>query len=346
MSVQDAAWGALLETIIQVKREYAPRLFVSLNVVACGVGFKKTAGQFLPDPCVVVSVSHKLPKSQLSARDLIPAFLGSIQTDVQEVGIFEAQQTPSSPVLPTARCRPVQPGVSCGHAESSAGTLGCLVRRGSEVFILSNNHVLANLGQARKGDAIIQPGAYDGGAAADQIAVLEEWTPLQSAVPEKAETRPKWLIDLLNALARLVGWTGRIEAAQQRAGENVIDCALARPLSPDLVRPDILNIGTPKGIRAATLGMQVQKMGRTTGHTTGQITQVDVSVQVDYSGHKLNFVDQLMATGMSAGGDSGSVVLDMQGYVIGLLFAGSGVATLINPIQSVLRAFKVDVVTG
>jgi hypothetical protein len=53
-----------------------------------------------------------------------------------------------------------------------------------------------------------------------------------------------------------------------------------------------------------------------------------------------------MATGMSSGGDSGSAVLDMEGYVIGLLFAGSDIATLINPIQLVTDALGVEIVTA
>ena len=119
-----------------------------------------------------------------------------------------------------------------------------------------------------------------------------------------------------------------------------------RPLSPDLVQSAIQQIGVPKGIREGRVGIEVQKSGRTTGYTTGRITQIDVTVQVDYQGQMVTFVDQLMATAMSAGGDSGSAVLDMNGYVVGLLFAGSDMATLINPIRAVLDALNVQVVSG
>jgi hypothetical protein len=47
---------------------------------------------------------------------------------------------------------------------------------------------------------------------------------------------------------------------------------------------------------------------------------------------------------MSAGGDSGSAVLDQDGYVLGLLYAGSSRATLINPIQTVLQMLNVELV--
>jgi len=110
------------------------------------------------------------------------------------------------------------------------------------------------------------------------------------------------------------------------------------------VEKRILEIGVPQGSREATLGTKVKKSGRTTGFTTGRITQIDVTSQVSYGeGKTAIFEDQLMAGAMSQGGDSGSAVLDEEDYVIGLLFAGSDVTTLINPIQFVLDALEVEI---
>ncbi len=332
-----------LVSIAEVKRLHTSKLFGSKNVVACGVGFKETGGKLTDEPCIVVSVRKKLPKEQLTARDFIPQTLDAVKTDVQESGVFRALQVGAGPGL-KGRYRPAMPGVSCGHVDVSAGTFGCLVRRGKRVFILSNNHVLANVNKASKGDAIIQPGQYDGGTNGDRIAVLEAWVPLQMGVQESTCPWAKTLANVLNALAKAVGSTSRLGTWQEKPAENLVDCAIARPLSADLVRPDILEIGAPQGVGVGVLGMAVQKMGRTTGYTTGRITQVDVTVQVDYAGQMVTFVDQFMATGMSAGGDSGSAVLDMERKVIGLLFAGSEAATLINPIQPVLEALHVDLV--
>jgi hypothetical protein len=138
----------------------------------------------------------------------------------------------------------------------------------------------------------------------------------------------------------------RSSALVNEPGNNTVDCAIARPLSDDLVNPDILNIGIPTGVGIATLGTQVQKSGRTTGLTTDQITQIDVTVSVDYGGKLATFTNQLMAGGMSQGGDSGSAVLDMNKQVVGLLFAGSTNTTIINPIQFVLDALHVQLVTA
>jgi hypothetical protein len=91
----------------------------------------------------------------------------------------------------------------------------------------------------------------------------------------------------------------------------------------------------------------VQKSGRTTGHTTDQINQLDVTVSVSYGGTNIAvFKNQLMAGLMSQGGDSGSAVLDMNKQVVGLLFAGSTSTTILNPIQFVLDALQVQVVTA
>src|SRR5881394_2951421 len=43
------------------------------------------------------------------------------------------------------------------------------------VYILSNNHVLANSNGATIGDPEYQPGPYDGGTSADQIATLTDF---------------------------------------------------------------------------------------------------------------------------------------------------------------------------
>ena len=336
----EGLWPAL-KAAVEAKRQHADTLLSRQNVVACGVGFKESEGQWSDEPCVVVSVTHKVPKAQLSPDDLVPQVLGAVKTDVQEMGTFRAWQGG-----PRDRHRPAVPGISCGHRDVTAGTLGCLVRRGSDMFILSNNHVLANTNRGQRGDPILQPGRYDGGTAADSIATLEEWIPLQVSVQESDCPLAKTAASALNWVAQVLGSSSRLRTFTAQEAKNTVDCALARPTSPAMGQPAILGIGVPKGVHVATLGMQVQKAGRTTGYTTGRITQVDVSVQVDYEGQNVTFVNQLMANSMSGGGDSGSAVLDMGGYVVGLLFGGSDVATLINPIQPVLTALNVQLVTG
>jgi len=328
-----------LEPVIQVKRQNLAYLLSRKNVVACGVGFKESEGRITDEPCVVVSVTKKIPEAQLSPADIVPKKLDEVRTDVQETGVIRALQGH------TDRWRPAPGGVSIGHIDITAGTLGCLVTRDGQLFILSNNHVLANSNAAEKGDPIIQPGRYDGGTSADQIATLEDFVPINFGTTPPTCPIATGMESLLNWLAKSLGSSHRVMAFQEIPERNLVDAAIARPLSDDLVEKRILEIGVPKGSKEATLGTNVKKSGRTTGFTTGRITQIDVTAQVSYGeGRIAVFEDQLMAGAMSQGGDSGSAVLDEGDFVVGLLFAGSDTTTIINPIQFVLDALNVEIV--
>jgi hypothetical protein len=289
---------------------------------------------------VIVSVTHKMPAAQLAESDLVPSVVDGIRTDVVETGTFRALQGPRD------RWRPVvPPGVSLGHLNASAGTFGCLVQRGNRLFILSNNHVLADANQGQRGDPILQPGRHDGGIPQDQIATLADYVPLDFGSSAPNCRLASAVEATVNALASAAGSSHRVSAYQQTASSNQVDAALARPNEPNSVTTEILGIGQPRGTRQATLGTSVKKSGRTTGYTEGRITQIDVTSQVTYGSRKATFHQQLMSSGMSAAGDSGSAVLDMENYVVGLLFAGSDTATLVNPVHLVLQALGVDIVS-
>ena len=315
----------------EMKRQHEASLLRKANVVAIGVGFKVAGSALTTEPAVVVSVIEKLPAAQLSPENLVPKTVGGVKTDVIETGEIVAFQDPRQ------KMRPARPGVSIGHFQITAGTLGCLVRKNGGTLILSNNHVLANSNNAQVGDAILQPGTADGGTAADQIGALTEFVPIAF------DGTPPPPIGCLAQLLSLFGI--KPKAMQNEPGNNKVDCALARPTTPDLVTPDILNIGVPAGVGTATLGTQVQKSGRTTGYTTSTIQQIDVTVSVNYGGPIATFTGQLMAGAMSQGGDSGSAVLDMDKRVVGLLFAGSATTTILNPIQFVISMLGIEIVT-
>jgi hypothetical protein len=225
----------------------------------------------------------------------------------------------------TARQRPAPIGVSTGHPDITAGTIGCRVTDGTNVYALSNNHVYANSNVASIGDAVIQPGTYDGGSSpADDIGTLSNF--------------------------ELIDFTG---------GVNTIDAAIA------LSSTDLLGNATPSdgyGIPQSStatpaINQKVMKYGRTTGLTKGSIYAIHANVNVGYGGGKQAlFVDQIVITpgSFSAGGDSGSlIVLDSKGQgsgdtrrPVGLLFAGSSSITVANQIDPVLESFGVTVDDG
>lgn len=178
-----------------------------------------------------------------------------------------------------------------------------------------------------------------------------------------------FVVGLGNTLARLNGSDKRITsvpasqaASAQAAGatavktataqttyihNNRVDAALARPNNPQMFQQDILSIGKPTGTAQPALGMKIRKHGRTTGYTEGTITLMNATVNVSYntvSGvRQARFSGQVMATPMSQGGDSGSLILEVGSTnAVGLLFAGSSQATIFTPIDLVLDVMNVQ----
>ena len=328
-----------LDDARRVLSEVRQELLSKPNVVATGIGYKITKGKQTEELALICSVETKQSKKSLTVKELIPATIQNIPTDVYPTGIIHALQDP------TGRFRPAPGGVSIGHKDITAGTLGCLVKKNNKVFILSNNHVLANSNNADIGDPILQPGPYDGGQfPQDRIAQLSEFVPIEfegGSGPGLCSCGST-AAAILNLLAALIGSKTRLQPTRIRATENLVECAIAEPLNPDDVKNEILKIGTISGTAEGTLGMSIKKSGRTTGLTTGTILQIDVTVKVSYGSNKVaTFVDQLMAGNMSQGGDSGSAVLNEKNQLVGLLFAGSNTSTVINRIQNVFQALQV-----
>lgn len=316
------------------------QLLGKANVVATGVGYKITAGEKTPTLSVVCSVSEKMAAGRLAAQDVIPGTLDGVPTDVVATGRIRAFQAR------TDRWRPAPGGVSIGHHEITAGTLGCLVKKGGKIYILSNNHVLANSNDAIVGDIILQPGPYDGGRFPDDhIANLSDFVPIsfqgEGGGGSSGCSIANNVADMMNSIARVLGSNARLQAVTTQVSDNLVDAAIAEPLSNANVRDEILEIGTVQGTESGVLDMAIRKSGRTTALTSGIIQQVDVTVNVQYGNQVARFTDQLLAGPMSQGGDSGSAVLDENNNLVGLLFAGSDNTTIINRIEHVFTALGV-----
>jgi hypothetical protein len=298
------------------------------NVVGVGIGEKKVDGKPAGTHAVKIFVKLKYPESQLDSKTLLPKTINGLPVDVEQSGEFRrfakkaarasATATAAAPVMPNPRTkiRPAQPGCSVGFEDPSgqfvmAGTFGALAAKGGDVFVLSNNHVLADEGQLPIGSPIFQPGLLDGGdTATDQIAELTKFEPLVAG------------------------------------SMNKVDCALAKA-RPSLVKRDILFIGPPAGTDDAKLDMIVHKFGRTTSYTVGRVTSIDTDVSVGYETGTFSFEGQIIieglgATSFSNSGDSGSLIVERSSQnAVGLLFAGSSSHTIANHIADVLKAMGV-----
>jgi len=262
----------------------------------------------------------------------LPGQLDGMPVDVKVTGRFMALSDP------TTRQRPAPLGYSVGHPAITAGSIGGRVVDGAgALYVLSNNHVLANSNNASIGDPALQPGPYDGGTApADQIGTL--------------------------AAFNTIDFSG---------GPNTIDAAIAISDATKLgnATPTDDGYGTPSGAiygdanndgvfddKTALLGLNVQKYGRTTKLTHGQITGINATVDVCYEVFFIfciksaRFVDQLIIEpgSFSGGGDSGSLIVtdDQNKNPVGLLFAGSSTQTIANRIDLVLNNFGVHVDGG
>jgi hypothetical protein len=232
-----------------------------------------------------------------------------ILTDVKVIGMLRPEVN--------AIRSPFQPGNSVGHVKATAGTLGAVVTKGGAFHILSNSHVLALGGKAKKGDAIVYPGRADGGALSKDL------------------------------VAKLTGFKAFVPGG---AFVNRVDCAIAKPTNVrlgDLIA-EIKGWGLPRGIIKPARGMKVIKVGRTTGKTTGEIQDIHFRFTLDYEGEigVVGFTDQVLCTRYTNDGDSGSLVIDKAtGRAVGLHFAGAEGGSVFNPIDEVLKALGVKLVT-
>jgi hypothetical protein len=247
-----------------------------------------------------------------------------IPSDVDGVAVVQVRSERFDPrALPTDRWpRPVPIGVSSGLADFATGTLGARVTNGTNVYALSNNHVFAGVNTASIGDPITQPGPDDGGSdPGDRIATLADY--------------------------QQIDFNG---------GDNVMDAAIALTTAGDVgtaTPPD--GYGAPSTTpTAATIGMGVQKYGRTTGLQQGTVQDVNLAVDVCYfplgdfcfPGYEARYVNQIAVSPgtFSAPGDSGSLMVTQGGnQPVALLFAGDGTLTIGNPITPVLQRFNVTI---
>ncbi len=215
-----------------------------------------------------------------------------------------------------------------GDLYCTVGTLGARVKDASgNVYALSNAHVYALEGSVPYGDVqdgdggdrILQPGRVD--MTAQACGSYEEIN-----APE---------IGTLSAFVELDFSVGN---------NNTVDAAIALSSAVDLGNATPSDgYGTPKSTTVlASINQKVMKYGRTTGQTNGKVDAINATINIGYDSGVARFVNQIVIRpgNFSAGGDSGSLVVVRGGAdnrePVGLLFAGSLVVTIVNPIGEVL----------
>jgi hypothetical protein len=308
-----SAQGRSEEHVKAVQERHTAKLMMVKGVVGTAIGHDQA-----DQPDIKVFVEDEGVAG-------LPKKLDDVSVEIVVTGKIYALKPvkPSPSVDPTAWFpRPVPIGVSTGHPAITAGTIGCRVKDASgNVYALSNNHVYADENKGvRNIDYVLQPGVYDSGQDTDfyRIGILSDY----------------FMIDFFG-------------------GDNTIDAAIALSSTSMLGNATPSNgYGTPKSTtKLASIKLAVQKYGRTTGLTSGKIYATNATVNVGYDTGTAKFVGQLIISPgtFSAGGDSGSLIVTKSRTAsennkpVGLLFAGSSLYTIANPIDTVLDAFGVTI---
>lgn len=214
--------------------------------------------------------------------------------------------------------------------------------RRSEIYLLSNSHVFADLRRmnVEAHDFILQPSPGEGGQSR-AIAELTKLSPL------------KFENDVTDA--------------------NRIDVAIAKLFKQQeykFLLPFIGEIKRYAEKEEVEIGEKNQKFGRTTGYTSGKLFSValDIWIKYDRTGKEAFFADQFLTETDKTQyekfvdkGDSGSLLVDGENNAVGLIFAGAngkidvkdaeetaqivvnnyGVA---NPISDVMKEMKIELV--
>src|SRR5437016_13214084 len=149
----DALTGPLAQRPLDLDRRQDIHMVVAVH--------KQPSTELLGIPGVVGTAVGLRPNGKLGLKVLLarhdvtgwPGGLDGIPVAAQVTGMIVAFSDP------TKRQRPAPLGFSVGHPAITAGSIGArVVDPSGNVYVLSNNHVLANSNDATIGDAALQPG--------------------------------------------------------------------------------------------------------------------------------------------------------------------------------------------
>ncbi|WP_322008270.1 Nal1-like putative serine protease [Paraburkholderia tropica] len=292
------------------------------------------------DKKVTVKETEMLPKVVLGCSVAYP------QGPVDEIGgpVENAQGSAF-----TMANGPTNTGVyCCGSSispgnEASAGTLGALVRKSDgSIYGLTNNHVTGGCNHSAIDLPILAPGVFDVAAR----------TIIPFTIGFHSEVLPF-----------VTGTAGNVSI-----NDNT-DAALFKISDASWVTSrQGHQYDTPANAVAPAVGMKVQKVGRTTGHTTGTIVGQQLRpIRVQAQSQRNRFQAIITMPNVyvvhgdyrpfSDSGDSGSLVVtnDDSGtnYAVGIIMSGGpdstapgGKKTSILPIAPILKGFNVTLVSG
>jgi hypothetical protein len=313
-----------VDELIAIKERVEAQFLNAPGVTAVDVGYKEVGGQLTDQVAIRVHVAQKTDNVPDDQR--VPGEIEGAVTDVlerrYEPQVLAQEVITVAPLADTTHYAALEGGVSMGpsrviNGSIFAGTLGAIVidNATNQHAALTNFHVACVDNTFHNGDRMVQPSQIDTGV-----------------VPA----------DEFGSLVR--------ETLSANVDGAVISIDAGRPSQCQIV-----DIGPVRGTAVATLGMAVRKRGRTTLLTYGTVDGLSSSVNIDYGdGIGVRTLTNQVSIAadttrnplFSDHGDSGSVIVNDAGFVVGLLFAGAGTSTVANQIAAVLSELNVSMCVG
>ncbi|MCA9131661.1 MAG: hypothetical protein KDA45_00830 [Planctomycetales bacterium] len=209
---------------------------------------------------------------------------------------------------------PLLAGCGIGRRGTNGpGTLGCFVTKNGNIYILSNYHVLRQQGSSD--DEIIQPAHQIGGTYYDTVAVYEDGERTLDA-----------------AIARV---NSGIQVQNRTPGPNAFDI-----------------VGHAAGVHN---GLRLKKRGCATRYRACNVREAAKAdlARNDMDGVQVNTTDLFEIERddtdahpnlqIQVPGDSGSVICNMHGAVVGLMNMASATGALATKIAPILHRFNVQI---
>jgi hypothetical protein len=341
------------------------KTFQSVQFSATVTGTSNTAVSWqLSCNALPVSVCGTMSATgQYLAPNTVPTVTSAASTDPASLTVTAISQANSNASATTSvftidslnmqpYAAPVPLGSSGGNANAICltpapgfcfgGTLGSLLTSNATppaLVILSNNHVLGLSDGATVGQEVTQPGVIETGCSLTgtiNVATVTNIISLQT------QPVPAFPVDVTTAEIT----TGKVDLTGSILELGALNTAnVPQPAPP----------AAGSGI-ATAVGKLLAKSGRTTGLTCANVDATDVSMLVvqyesgcSTTPFNVIYNDEITVANMSNGqsfigdGDSGSLAVDeATAQPVALMFAGSDIDAVGNPVADVLNALHAN----
>jgi hypothetical protein len=322
----------MFKTMSEARDRYQAKAMRIPGVFGTSIGIRQVAGKLVAEPAIIFHVEKKSLLREIPVDERIPEELEGFPTDVvaEDLPAADGAARKQAAKVDEEKYRPLRGGCQIAEGRMSTygiGTLGCVVKyigpdgpprdlRNGATYVLSAQHVMLGVG-----NDIFQPTSDKIGSVVASV-----------------------LDDYVDAAISDIGW-------------NLNEAV-----------PQIIDIGPVKGSHTVTAkdlmgsnpGYSVRKRGRTTGLTSGEIYALSFNGTNRPGADKRAVKDQIkivtrdsnknIVSGFAEQGDSGSVVVNEHGEVVGLLTAmtvlGADSCFFATPIGTVLHRLQIEILTG